>query len=189
MNKKNILVTFHPVTLESNTSKKHFQELLNSIDELEDTNIIFTRANSDEGGKIINQMIDKYTSKNSEKCIGIASLGQLNYLSALKYVDFIIGNSSSGLLEAPSFKIGTINIGDRQSGRLKAGSIVDCLPSKKSIKKAIKTIYSKKFINYLKGVKNPYDNGYSSKKIIKILKSSKLDNILKKKFFDIKFSL
>tara|TARA_B110000037_G_scaffold218405_1_gene281337 strand:- start:609 stop:1772 length:1164 start_codon:yes stop_codon:yes gene_type:complete len=187
LKKKNVLVTFHPVTLEVKTSKKHFQELLNSIDELEDTNIIFTKANSDADGKIINQMIDKYISKNSDKSIGVASLGQLNYLSALQYVDFVIGNSSSGLLEVPSFKIGTINIGDRQKGRIKADSVVDCLPNKKSIKKAIKLVYSKKFQKFLKDVKNPYGDECASKKIIKVLKSVKLENILKKTFFDIKF--
>ena len=187
LKKKNVLVTFHPVTLEVKTSKKHFQELLNSIDELEDTNIIFTKANSDADGKIINQMIDKYISKNSDKSIGVASLGQLKYLSALQYVDFVIGNSSSGLLEVPSFKIGTINIGDRQKGRIKADSVVDCSPNKKSIKKAIKIVYSKKFQKFLKDVKNPYGDGCASKKIIKVLKSVKLENILKKTFFDIKF--
>ena len=188
LNIKNILVTFHPVTLENKTSKKQFQELLDSIDELENTNIIFTKANSDADGKIINQMIDQYVKKNLEKSMGTASLGQLNYLSVLKYVDFMIGNSSSGLLEAPSFKIGTINIGDRQNGRIKSESVVDCLPNKKSIKKAIKMIYSNKFQNLLKNVKNPYDNGCASKKIVKVLKTVKLDNILKKNFFDIKFS-
>jgi GDP/UDP-N,N'-diacetylbacillosamine 2-epimerase (hydrolysing) len=187
LKKKNVLVTFHPVTLEVKTSKKHFQELLNSIEELEDTNIIFTKANSDADGKIINQMIDKYISKNSDKSIGVASLGQLKYLSALQYVDFVIGNSSSGLLEVPSFKIGTINIGDRQKGRIKADSVVDCSPNKKSIKKAIKIVYSKKFQKFLKDVKNPYGDGCVSKKIIKVLKSVKLENILKKTFFDIKF--
>jgi GDP/UDP-N,N'-diacetylbacillosamine 2-epimerase (hydrolysing) len=188
LNIKNILVTFHPVTLENKTSKKQFQELLDSIDELENTNIIFTKANSDADGKIINQMIDQYVKKNLDRSMGAASLGQLNYLSVLKYVDFMIGNSSSGLLEAPSFKIGTINIGDRQNGRIKSESVVDCLPNKKSIKKAIKMIYSNKFQNLLKNVKNPYDNGCASKKIVKVLKTVKLDNILKKTFFDIKFS-
>jgi len=188
LNFRNILVTFHPVTLDENTSKKHFQELLSSIDELKDTNIIFTKANSDTDGKIINKMIDKYIKKNPKKSFGIASLGQLKYLSALQYIDFIIGNSSSGILEAPSFKLGTINIGDRQKGRIKANSIVDCLPNKKSISEAIKKVYSKKFQVSLKKVKNPYSkNGYASKKIVKVLKTAKLDNILKKTFFDMKF--
>ncbi len=189
LNIKNILVTFHPVTLENKTSKKHFQEILNSLDELKDTNIIFTKANSDVDGKIINQMIDQYTKKNLDKSISVASLGQLNYLSALQHIDVIIGNSSSGISEAPSFKIGTINIGDRQNGRIKAKSVVDCLSNKKDINRAIKKVYSDEFKNLLKNVKNPYGNGHSSKKIIKVLKTVKLDNILKKNFFNIKYSL
>ena len=189
LNIKNILVTFHPVTLENKTSKKQFHELLDTIDELENTNIIFTKANSDIGGKIINHMIDQYVKKNSDKSMCAASLGQLNYLSVLRYVDFMIGNSSSGIHEAPSFKIGTINIGDRQNGRIKSKSVLNCLPNKRSIKKAIKIIYSNKFQKLLKNVKNPYGNGCASKKIVKVLKTAKLDNILRKNFFDIKFSL
>ena len=189
LNKKNILVTFHPVTLENNTSGKQFKNLLDAIDDLKETNIIFTKTNSDLYGKSINLMIDEYTSKNSDKSVAITSMGQLNYLSALQYMDFIIGNSSSGLLEVPSFKIGTINIGDRQNGRVKAKSVIDCLPDKKSIKRAIKKIYSKEFNKILKNVKNPYDNGYASKKIIKVLKTVSLDNILKKVFFNIKINL
>ena len=189
LNKKNILVTFHPVTLEKQTSEKQFKELLNTIDELENTNIIFTKTNSDIDGKIINKMIDQFTLKNPNKSISITSLGQKNYLSALKYVDLIIGNSSSGLLEAPSFKIGTINIGDRQNGRLKAQSVVDCLTDKKNIKKAIERVYSDKFQKLLKNVRNPYGEECASQKIIKVLKNISLNEILKKPFFNIKFSL
>ena len=187
LNIKNILVTFHPVTLETKTSQKQFQELLSSIDELEKTNIIFTKTNSDTDGKIINLMIDEYTFKNPKKSIAFTSMGQLNYLSALKHIDMIIGNSSSGLLEAPSFKVGTINIGDRQQGRLKAKSVIDCLPDKKSIDEAIKRVYSSDFQKILKNVKNPYGDGYASEKIISVLKNTSLDNILKKPFFDISF--
>jgi len=188
-NLKNILVAFHPVTLEKKTSKKQFHVLLKSIDKLENTNIIFTKTNSDIDGKIINLMIDEYTAKNSHKSKCFKSLGQLNYLSALLHVDFIIGNSSSGLLEAPSFKIGTINIGDRQKGRIKAKSVIDCLPEKKNIKKSIRKVYSKEFQGILKNVKNPYGDGCASKKIAKLLKKIKLDKILKKKFFNVKFLL
>jgi len=113
-------------------------------------------------------------------------MGQLNYLSALQHIDFVIGNSSSGLLEVPSFKIGTINIGDRQKGRIKAQSVLDCLPKKESIKKTINMVYSSEFQKILKTVKNPYDNGYASKKIVEVLKSIPLDNILKKVFFNLK---
>ena len=110
LNEKNILITFHPVTLEKNTSKKQFKELLNVMRDLDDkTNIIFTKTNSDLNGKIINQMINKFTKKYPKKSIEFTSLGQLRYLSALKHVDVLIGNSS-GLTEAPSLKTATINI-------------------------------------------------------------------------------
>lgn len=190
LNEKNILITFHPVTLENNTSKKQFKELLNVIHELDDkTNIIFTKTNSDLNGKIINQMINKFTKKYPKKSIGFTSLGQLRYLSALKHVDVIIGNSSSGLIEAPSFKTATINIGERQKGRIKAKSVIDCLPFKKNIKVSLKKVYSKNFQKVLKDVKNPYENGISSKKIVNILKKIQLKNILKKNFHDINFKL
>ncbi|MGB5793682.1 UDP-N-acetylglucosamine 2-epimerase, partial [Poseidonibacter sp.] len=156
LNKKNIIVTFHPVTLENSTSREQFQNLLDALDELEDTNIIFTKANSDTDGRIINQMIDEYVSTNSSKSVSFTSLGQLRYLSALQYVDVMVGNSSSGLIEAPSFKIATINIGDRQNGRLKAKSVIDTNNKKEDIIESFSKIYSKKFQKKLKSIKNPY---------------------------------
>ncbi len=186
LNIKNILVTFHPVTLENSTAKEQFQQLLDAIDELEDTNIIFTKANSDTDGRVINQMIDEYVTKNSHKSIVFTSLGQLRYLSALQYVDAVVGNSSSGLAEAPSFKIGTINIGDRQKGRIKASSVIDCEPNKNSILKSFEKLYSKDFQETLKTTINPYGNGCASKKIVEILKSVDLENIIKKSFYDLR---
>ena len=186
LNIKNILVTFHPVTLENSTAKEQFQQLLDAIDELEDTNIIFTKANSDTDGRVINQMIDEYVTKNSHKSIVFTSLGQLRYLSALQYVDAVVGNSSSGLAEAPSFKIGTINIGDRQKGRIKASSVIDCEPNKDSILKSFEKLYSKEFQETLKTTINPYGDGCASKKIVEILKSVDLKNILKKSFYDLR---
>jgi GDP/UDP-N,N'-diacetylbacillosamine 2-epimerase (hydrolysing) len=186
LNKKNLLVTFHPLTLETNSAEKQFQELLNSFNELTDTNIIFTKANSDIDGKIINQMIDNYVSKN-KNCISFISLGQLRYLSALQYVDAMIGNSSSGLLEAPSFNIATINIGDRQKGRIKASSIIDCKPIYSEIKNALLKIYTNEFKLIVKNSINPYDNGYTAKKIVTTIKETNLNNILKKEFYDVKF--
>ena len=185
LNKKNILVTFHPVTLENNTSKSQFKELLEAINDLDNTNIIFTKTNSDLHGKVINKMIDQYISKNSKKSIAFYSLGQTKYLSALQFVDLVVGNSSSGLIEAPSFKIATINIGDRQKGRIKAKSVINCLPERKSIQNSIKRAYSKNFQSLLKSVKNPYDNGFSSKKIVRVLNIIKNENILKKSFYNI----
>lgn len=188
LNKKNILVTFHPVTLEASTSKKQFQELLYSIDELNETKIIFTKANSDTDGRIINQLIDEYTAKNNSKAIAFTSLGQLRYLSAMQFVDAIVGNSSSGLIEAPTFKIGTINIGDRQKGRLKADSVIDCSPERENIKKAFEELYSDKFQSDIKTSKNPYGDSCASTQIIKVLKTVKLENILKKEFFNIELT-
>ena len=187
LNEKNILVTFHPVTLEAGTSKKQFQEILNVIDELKDTNIIFTKANSDTDGRVINQMIDKYVTKNPHKSIGFSSLGQLRYLSALKYVDAVIGNSSSGLSETPSFKIGAINIGDRQKGRIRADNVIDCLPKKASIKNAFEMLYSKEFQSVIKNSDNPFGDRHSSKIMMKVLKTVKLTNVIKKSFYDLNF--
>lgn len=183
--KKNILITFHPVTLENSSAREQFNELLNALDELDDTNFIFTKANSDTDGDVINKMIDEYVSENSQKAVAFASLGQLRYLSAIKFVDIVLGNSSSGLLEVPSFKKATINIGDRQKGRARASSVIDVSPVKEEILAAIKRAYSKEFEQTLKDTINPYDGGNPSKKMVKILKEIKLDGILKKKFYDI----
>ncbi|WP_108063713.1 UDP-N-acetylglucosamine 2-epimerase [Poseidonibacter lekithochrous] len=186
LNKKNVLVTYHPVTLEDTTAKEQFQELLNFLDELEDITIIFTKANSDTNGRIINKMIDNYVINNSNKSICFISLGQIRYLSALQYIDVILGNSSSGLIEAPSFNLGTINIGDRQKGRLKAESVIDCTANKKNIQKAFYKLFSKEFQSLLQNVKNPYGNGCASKEIIEVIKNVNLDNILKKSFYQLK---
>ena len=185
---KNLLVTFHPVTLEHATAEVQFQNLLNALDELQNTKFIFTKPNADTECRIIIKMIDDYVSQNSQKAIAFVSLGQLRYLSALKFVDACVGNSSSGIAEAPTFKIGTINIGVRQRGRLKADSVIDCEPEKESILAAIRKLYSKEFQEKLKNVKNPYGEGGATGKIKKVLKEVDLTNILKKQFYDINFS-
>ena len=184
-NKKNLLVTFHPVTLEKGTAKTQFQALLNALDKLEETHIIFTKSNSDTDGRIINQMIDSYVRENRSKAISFTSLGQLRYLSTLQFVDAVVGNSSSGLAEAPSFKIGTINIGERQKGRIKAESVIDCTPEEKAISNAIEKLYSKPFQKALKSVSNPYGDGLASRKIVEKLKSVNLQLIIKKSFYDL----
>lgn len=183
--KKNILITFHPVTLENSSAREQFGEILKALDELKETNLIFTKANSDTDGDVINKMIDEYVRQNPQKAVAFVSLGQLRYLSAIKFVDIVLGNSSSGLLEVPSFKKATINIGDRQKGRARASSVIDVMPAKEEILAAIKRAYSKEFEQTLKDTINPYDGGNPSKKMVKILKEIKLDGILKKKFYDI----
>ena len=183
--KKNLLITYHPVTLEKQTSQKHIQSLLNVLDELHDVYLIFTMPNADSDGRIIKQMIKKFVLSHKQRSILFASMGHLNYLSTLQFVDGIIGNSSSGLAEAPSFKIGTINMGDRQKGRLKADSVIDCEPTQKSVRDAINKLYSKTFQKKLKSVKNPYGNGRTSEKILKILQTIELPQELKKTFYDL----
>lgn len=189
LNKKNLLVTFHPVTLDEGSARDQFGELLAAIDELAETNIILTKANSDTDGKVINAMCDEYVAKNPGKAVVFASLGQLRYLSALLYVDAVVGNSSSGLLEAPSFKIGTINIGDRQKGRLRAQSVIDCDPERGSIKAALARLYTKDFQEALKDVSNPYGEGGATEQIIQILRKTDLRCNLKKEFFDLTFKV
>ena len=185
LGKKNILVTFHPQTIEKKSASKEFSQILNALDSLKDTHFIFTGANADNGGKIINEMAQSYCLKNQEKAIFVMSLGQLRYLSAIKHADIVLGNSSSGISEAPSLKKATINIGNRQKGRIKAPSIIDVKCDKSAILKAIKKAYSKDFQAKLKSVKNPYGSGFASKKIIKVLENIKLNGILKKKFYDL----
>lgn len=187
LNNKNLLVTFHPVTLEESTTEQQFMQLLNALDTLINTHIIFTKANSDTDGRIINKLIDDYVNSNPSKSVAFASLGQLRFLSALQYVDGVVGNSSSGLAEAPSFKIGTINIGDRQKGRIKASSVIDAEPDYQSILKAIEHLYSDSFKETLITTKNPYGEGSASSEIIQIIKNTSLKHILKKSFFDLPY--
>ncbi|GJH40277.1 UDP-N-acetyl glucosamine 2-epimerase [Capnocytophaga sp. HP1101] len=180
------LVTFHPVTLEKSTSSEQVQQLLDALDKIENCKIIFTKANSDTDGRIVNQMIDEYVAKNTLKTVCFTSLGQLRYLSALQYVDAVIGNSSSGLLEAPSFKIATINIGDRQRGRIMAKSVIQCNNSSQDIEAAINKAISSGFKELLRTVKNPYKGIENpSKEIVEVLKSVDLNDILKKQFYDL----
>ena len=186
--KKNILVTFHPVTLEFATANEQFTNLLKVLSDLNEIKIIFTNPNADTEGRLLIPQIEDFVAKNSNRSISFVSLGQLKYLSTLQYIDAIVGNSSSGLAEAPSFKIGTINIGDRQRGRLKAESIIDCDPNEDDIKKAFRKLYSQEFQRKLLKVQSPYGAGGASKKSIEIIKNIDLKNILKKKFFNIKLS-
>lgn len=188
LNKRNLLVTYHPVTLGHNSSEEQIEELLSALDVLNDTHIIFTKANADKDGRIINQRIEEYVAQNSHKSIVFASLGQLRFLSAMQYMDAIVGNSSSGIVEAPTLKCAAVNIGDRQRGRIQAEGVVNCAPKKEEIIKAVETIYSREFRKKLIHVKNPYGGGGSSATIKDIIKSFKLDKIVQKSFFDINIS-
>ena len=181
---KNLLVTFHPTTLENTTSQQQMEELLAALDLLEDTNLIFTMPNADTDSRVIMELIESFVVKHSN-AHAYTSLGQLRYFSCLQFVDGVIGNSSSGLLEAPSFGIGTINIGERQRGRLKASSVIDCVSEKTAISDAIAKLYSNDFQIGLKKVINPYGKAGASEKIVRILQNYSLESILRKSFYDL----
>ena len=188
LSKHNLLITFHPVTLESGTAESQFNALLQAVDELDETHFIFTKANADTNGRVINELIDKYVAQNSHKAVAHTSLGQLRYLSAIPYMDGVVGNSSSGLLEAPSFQVGTINIGDRQRGRIKADSVIDCGSSVNDIREALQTLFSDSFQKKLETVVNPYGVGGTAEKVVDVIRRFPLQGILKKRFYEIAFN-
>ena len=185
LNRINFLVTFHPVTLDNLSSEEQFKQLLIALDRFNDCTIIFTKPNSDTDGRIIIKLIDEYVKNNSKKAVSFTSLGQLRYLSAIQFMDVVVGNSSSGLIEVPSFKKATLNIGDRQQGRVKAASVIDCKPNNADIEKAIKKALSLKFKEELKSTKNPYGEKNSSFEIVEVLKSINLNGIVKKEFYNL----
>lgn len=181
------LLTFHPVTLENNTVEEQFKNTLQAIDMFEDLQVIITKSNADMGGSTINRLIDDYVEQRKGKCMAYDSLGQIRYLSAMKYCDFVIGNSSSGIIETPSFKKPTINIGDRQKGRVQAESIINCNPVISEIATSIRTALSNDFQWKIKNIQNPYGDGKTSEKIIEeILKHFNSESVsLKKRFYNL----
>jgi GDP/UDP-N,N'-diacetylbacillosamine 2-epimerase (hydrolysing) len=185
--KKNILVTYHPETTNGSKNKKDFKELLKALETLKQTKIIFTRANADKDGRLINSMIDKFVKKNKDISYVFSSMGYKNYLITLKFKDVCLGNSSSGLLEVPTFKKITINVGDRQKDRIKASSVFDVRPKANLIIKMIKEIDKKKFKDLLKKTVNPYGGGGASKKTYQIIKKLNLKHSRSNKFFDINY--
>lgn len=189
LDKPYAMVTFHPVTLEDNQSQEQFEALLNVCKKHQNMNFIFTKANADANGRIINKMIDKYLDQHNN-AIAFTSLGMNRYLSALKYCEVVIGNSSSGLLEAPSFGVPTINIGDRQKGRLQAESIINCVPTYEDIDNAMKIALSGDFKYKAINTVNPYGDGNTSQKVVATILDYLLNGKirLKKKFYDFEVS-
>ena len=183
------LITYHPATLSDAKPAESFNELLKAIDCLPEARIIFTKGNADTDGRIINQMIDAYAQKNASRVKVFTSMGQLLYLSAMKNVDLVIGNSSSGLLEAPYLKKPVVNLGDRQKGRLRAASIIDCREQERAIVSAIKKGLSPEFQSQMKNFSSPYGLLGASARIKKYLKKVSLQNILVKQFYDINYEV
>ncbi len=184
-----ILVTFHPVTLEDATAEKEFSELLLALAKFPEIKIIFTKANADTGGRSINRLIDQYVSEHPECCQSFISMGRRNYLSAMRYCRAVVGNSSSGIIEAPSFHIPTVNIGDRQQGRLQAESVINCKPVAEDIYQALNFAFAPDFQTRVLTVINPYEKADTTKRIIKVIRETDLSHIIKKEFYDIPFTI
>jgi GDP/UDP-N,N'-diacetylbacillosamine 2-epimerase (hydrolysing) len=184
------IVTFHPVTLEENTAEFQLKELLSAIEDFPEMRFIITKSNADAGGSVINHLLDKF-GETHDNCLVVYSLGMLKYLSALKYARVVIGNSSSGILEAPSMKVPTVNIGDRQKGRIQAKSIINCLPLRENITKAIRQSLSEEFKNVADSSKNVYGDGNTSDKIINILSEFLFNDklLLEKNFYNLDFDV
>jgi GDP/UDP-N,N'-diacetylbacillosamine 2-epimerase (hydrolysing) len=185
LDKPFFLVTYHPETLEKDSAEQQFSQLLSALDQYPDHKVIFTGANADTGGKRINQLQNEYKEKQPDKCIVVSSLGYRRYLSAMRLCKAVVGNSSSGILEAPALKVPTINIGDRQKGRVRATSVIDCSPLKSQILASLKEISSNEFQSLLTIMENPFDKHGTSKQIKKMIKTADLTGIMKKRYYDI----
>ncbi|WP_315012146.1 UDP-N-acetylglucosamine 2-epimerase [Capnocytophaga leadbetteri] len=186
LKKRNVLITYHPVTLEKEAPIQTFENILQALDQLSETGLIFTHANSDKNGRVINKMITEYVDIHKEKAVAFKSLGQLRYLSALQFVDFVIGNSSSGILEVPAFYIPTINIGDRQKGRICNESVINSNNSLEDIEKSITFALNKQFRETIQQQEMLYGNGTAAEKILKVIKEHPVIP-LKKTFYDISY--
>lgn len=188
LSKPYAVVTFHPVTLEANTAGQQMQELLQAIDEHPEYLYLCTKANADAGGRTINQMWDEFAERR-ENVVVYESLGMIRYLSAVKYSAMVIGNSSSGIVEVPALGIPTINIGDRQKGRVQADSVINCQPDRMGISKSIRIAQSADFREVAKRASNPYGKGKTSDAILAILEENFANKSLslKKQFFNLDF--
>jgi len=184
LDRRTLLVTFHPVTLEQGAERSQMQALLDALDDAEpDSNLVFTMPNADTGGRILMRMIEDYVANRPNAWV-FASLGQQRYLSLLALVEGVVGNSSSGLAEAPSFGVGTVNIGDRQTGRIKATSVIDCAPERRAIVGALRRLRDPEFRELLATTVNPYGGGGAGAAIVETLRTASLAGLTKKRFHD-----
>lgn len=183
------IVTFHPVTMENNTGVKQVYELIHAMDRLDGMYFIITLANADAGGRAINDIWIEEGKKHKNWLV-VTSLGVVRYLSAMQYAKMVIGNSSSGIVEAPSMKVPTINIGDRQKGRMLAESVIPCKPLEEDIYNAFKTALSPQFEKKIEHVESPFGDGTTSKKILDYIITylNNKNEFNEKHFYDIDFS-
>jgi len=183
--KLNFLVTYHPVTMEKQTAEQQVRQLLLALDRFPEATLIFTMPNADADGRVIMRLLEQYAKKESDRVKLFTSLGQLRYLSALKQVQLVIGNSSSGIIEVPDMHIASINIGIRQQGRVKSESVIDTKTDTNSIIKAIRYSLSPEFSRKIKKASNPYNKkGTAAAIVARIRKAGKLGSV-KKKFYDL----
>ena len=185
-----VVGTFHPVTLENSTAKMQAEELLLALDMHPEMNYLFTKANADTDGRAINELLADYSCTHANLHL-VDSLGTERYLNAVKHARFVIGNSSSGLIEVPSFHVPTINIGDRQLGRIAGKTVINCQPNRESINFAINTAMDEEFLRTVRHATNPYGDGHTSEKILKIIKEFFVNEKIhiKKKFYDVDFEV
>ncbi|WP_272688342.1 UDP-N-acetylglucosamine 2-epimerase [Providencia sp. PROV142] len=179
------LVTYHPVTLANESPEESFKAILDALDQYPDYQVILTYPNADDGGRRIIPILEEYAARNPERVLSIPSLGQLRYLSAVKHAAAVIGNSSSGIIEVPSFNVPTVNIGARQKGRLAAKSVLNCSANSKSICDTIQQALSKSYALNNDKIINPYGQGDSSSQVINMIKTLNFEPC--KRFFDLPF--
>lgn len=180
---KSLLVTYHPVTLDNSEAAEQVQNLLQALDEFLEYKVIFTLPNSDTDGHVIIKLINNYVAKNMQRAIAYPSLGLQRYLSALKYVKAVVGNSSSGIIEVPSFGIPTLNIGDRQRGRIAAESVMNCGTSKEEIVSGLNQILVSEFVPI--SMKNPYEGENTIGDILNVIKVYPLEGLIQKSFYNL----
>lgn len=185
---KSLLITFHPATRDDTSPAEQMTELLAALDKLQDTQLIFTLPNADTLSQSITTLIEDFVTTHSN-ARAYVSLGSRRYLSCMAQVDGVVGNSSSGLLEAPSLGVGTVNIGDRQQGRLVAQSVISCTPDRAAIGAALSELYSPTFrLKLARGIESPYGSGGATARILAGLRDLSLENVLKKSFYDLPLS-
>ncbi len=182
---RNLLVTFHPVTLDEQSGVEQFSELLRGLDAFPETHVIFTEANADSMGNQLNRMIADYRRAHPKRTVSFKYMGQLRYLSAMRIVDAVVGNSSSGVIEAPVLGTPTINVGERQSGRIKADSVIDCQPQCEAIVDALNTVFLGNRPLTADSESLPFGNGGAAAKMGRLLSELPLENILMKQFHDL----
>lgn len=180
-----ILVTYHPTTLEYSTAEEQCRNLLETLDAFPHNRIIFTLPNSDTDGRIIMKQIHEFVEKNRERSIAFTSLGKVRYLSTLQYITAVVGNSSSGIIEVPSFGIPTLNIGNRQKGRIAAESVFHCSTNKNEIKRGLRKVLSDTVQKEARKQTNPYDKQGTTDVILRILKTTLAEKIIQKSFYNL----